>query len=236
MKSSRRPAWLPMAAALFFGVLTLALGNWQLHRADYKRALQARFDQAAVVPAEAIGAGTLSAEGDALFRRVRLTGQYDAAHQIYLDNRVLDGRPGYHVITPLRYGTGQTVLVNRGWLPAEDRRAGPYSAIPSGTVRIEGIVTRARQHYLELSAHTVDGAVWQNLDLERYRSFAGAALADVLILQVDAPADGLIRSWPRPDTGVDKHIGYAVQWFALSATIVALYGYFWIKKRWPRSV
>lgn len=234
MNGSRRPAWLPAVAAVCFGALTLSLGNWQLHRADAKRGLQARFDRAAgEAPLEVRSA--LSTDEQGLFRHVRLHGQYDARHQIYLDNRILDGRAGYHVITPLRYGQEGLVLVNRGWLAAEDRRASPDARVPAGEVTIEGIVTRARQRYFELSANTVAGAVWQNLDLDRYRAHVGAALPDALILQLAGPDDGLVRRWPRPDTGVAMHQGYALQWFALSATIAVLYGYFWMRKRWSRG-
>jgi len=229
---SRRPAWLPTVAAIFFGALTLSLGNWQLHRADTKRALQARFDRAAI---EAPIVVQVALQDDDLFRRIRLHGRYDAAHQVYLDNRLLDGRAGYHVITPLRYWHGETVLVNRGWLAAEDRRAGPYAAVPVGEVSVEGIVSHARQRYFELSAQTVDGAIWQNLDLDRYRAYAGAALPDLLILQTDGPNDGLQRHWPRPDTGVAMHQGYALQWYAMTATIVVLYAYFQVKRRWHRA-
>ena len=230
---SRRPTWLPTVAAIFFGALTLSLGNWQLHRAEAKRALQARFDQA--VGEAPLDVRDVLSEDD-LFRRVSLHGRYDAAHQIYLDNRILDGHAGYHVITPLHYGEHQVVLVNRGWLAAqEDRRAGPYSAVPDSEVSIEGIVTHARQRYLELSAQTVEGTVWQNLDLDRYRDYAGADLPDLLILQTGGPDDGLQRHWPRPDTGVEMHQAYALQWYAMTATIVVLYGYFQVFRRWRKA-
>ena len=38
-----------------------------------------------------------------------------------------------------------------------------------------------------------------------------------------APDDGLVREWPSPEFGIDKHYGYAFQWFALAATLVVFY-------------
>ena len=56
-------------------------------------------------------------------------------------------------------------------------------------------------------------------------------LAAVTVQQAGPPSDGLLRDWPRIDLGVDKHYGYAVQWFALAGLIALLYGWFQIVKR-----
>lgn len=216
-----RPAWLPIVAALFFTLLTSALGYWQWQRAEDKAQRQASFDQAMAEPALRLSlpAGNTSALH---FHRLLLRGRYDAAHQIYIDNRILAGRPGYHVITPLRFGQNGLVLVNRGWLAGGDRRMPLHAAVPAGEVWVEGIAVPARQRYFELSSLTVDGDVWQNLDLERYRSLVGTTLPDLLLLQVSASQDGLVRDWPRPDLGVERHRSYALQWYALSVTLVVL--------------
>jgi surfeit locus 1 family protein len=232
MAEQRRPAWLPVVAALFFTLLTLALGHWQWQRAEYKAGLQARFDLASAEAPLRLELRPIDA-GALYFHRLRLHGRYDAAHQIYIDNRILAGRPGYHVITPLRFGQDGLLLVNRGWLAGGDRRLSPHAAVPSGEVWVEGIALPARQRYFELSAQTVNGAVWQNLDLERYRSLVGVALPDLLLLQVSASSDGLVRDWPRPDLGVERHRSYALQWFALSATLVGLTVY--LRFRGPRA-
>jgi surfeit locus 1 family protein len=48
-------------------------------------------------------------------------------------------------------------------------------------------------------------------------------LQPVLLLQTSEQADGLQRSWPRPDTGVESHVSYAFQWYSLAATLVVLW-------------
>ncbi|MDO9225863.1 MAG: SURF1 family protein [Pseudomonadota bacterium] len=227
-RARRRPAWLPALAALFFAGLTFWLGQWQLGRAEEKRAKQADFDVAATLPALELAALPLSAP---LFSRVRVTGQFEAAYQIYLDNRLRQGQPGYHVIVPLAY-PGGVVLVNRGWLAAaSDRAVRPDAPLPSGWVTLEGLLVPAQSRYLELSEQGVTGPVWQNLSLARYREWYRGDLPDRMLLRTSPADDGLLRDWPRPDTGVERHLGYAVQWFAMTAAIFALYAYYGLWRR-----
>jgi surfeit locus 1 family protein len=217
---------------LFFAGLTVWLGLWQLGRADEKRARQTAFDTAAALPA--LDIARLSAT-PAAYQRVRVSGRFDSAYGIYLDNRMLQGRPGYHLIVPLVYPAG-VILVNRGWLPAGSDRATPPQASPWPVqVTLEGLLVPAQGRYLELSGRDVAGPVWQNLDLARYRAWYQAKhrgdLPDRMLLQTSPAADGLVRDWPRPDMGAARHLGYAVQWFAMTAAIVALYAYYGLWKR-----
>lgn len=217
-------AWLPAVAGVAVFLAALALAQWQLDRAEYKRGLQARWDEGGRLPAERLDRLPGEAEEAWLYRRLRLAGRFEPDYQVFLDNRLHRGRAGYHVVVPLRLqGTGESVLVNRGWLPAEaDRRHAPYLAVPKGGLAVEGILVRAQTRYFELGPDTVRGSVWQNLDLRRYREFYRQPLPDWLLLQTNEVGDGLVRDWPRLDAGVDKHISYAGQWFALAATSLAL--------------
>lgn len=227
-RTRRRPAWLPALTALFFAGLTFWLGHWQLGRAEEKRAKQADFDVAATLPALEIAALPVSAPP---FSRVRVTGQFAAAYQVYLDNRLLQGQPGYHVIVPLAY-PGGVVLVNRGWLAAaSDRAIRPDAPLISQRVTLEGLLVPAQSRYLELSEQGVTGSVWQNLSLARYRDWYRGDLPDRMLLQTSPADDGLLRDWPRPDSGVERHRGYAVQWFAMTAAIFALYAYYGLWRR-----
>lgn len=229
-----RPAWLPLVAALCFCALTAWLGVWQLHRAEEKRERQSALDAAAALPALELGGATLIQP----YRRVRVSGRFDERFRIYLDNRVHQGRPGYHVIVPLAHAGG-SVLVNRGWLPAAaDRSFAPHARSIEGPVSIEGVLVPARERYFQLDTGDDGGPVWQNLDLNRFRAWyrSGGELPDYLLQQMTTLDDGLVRDWPRPDAGVQRHLGYATQWFAVCAAIVALYAYYgvWRRLRAPR--
>lgn len=215
--------WPTLAALLFFG-LTLWLGNWQSERAEFKRALQARYDTASREAPIHVGATLLEPER-VLYRRLEVEGVFDDAHTIFLDNRVTGGVAGYHVLTPLRInGSALAVLVNRGWSAAGATRAElPSVPPPSGRVKLEGMAVDPHTRYIELAPAVPQGRVWQNLDFERYGRVTGLALQPVLLLQTSDQADGLQRAWDRPDTGVNTHVGYALQWYGLAATLLALW-------------
>lgn len=215
--------WPTLAAVLFFG-LTLSLGNWQSGRADAKRELQARYDAAAREPAIHVG-NTLLARDRLLYRRVEVDGVFDDAHTILIDNRVSNGVAGYHVLTPLRIRDGSlTILVNRGWVAGgPTREQVPQPPTPAGAVRLEGMAVDPNTRYFELSDTPPQGRVWQNLDFARYATTTGLQLQPVLLLQTSSAPDGLRRDWPRPDSGVDTHVSYALQWYSLAATLTALW-------------
>ncbi len=226
-----RPSWLPSLAALLCAALTAGLGQWQWQKAERKLALRANFSLAHQLPP--LDWTQVQALGEAaLYRRVRVDGEFVAPFQIWLDNRVQGGRAGYHVVTPLRLDRGASLLVNRGWhAAASDRSRLPPLTTPSARQSVEGILVRAQNRYLELAAGTQTQPVWQNLDLARYRAWFDAQLPDWLLLQTSPASDGLVRDWPLPDVGVEKHRTYAVQWFLLCAMSLGLWLNFMLRRQ-----
>src|SRR3982750_4894143 len=94
------PAPWPTVGAVLLIALTLYLGVWQTNRGDLKeerqRLLEARTRETPVVLT-----GSVESAEPLLYRKVRASGTYDAAAQIYVDNQVHLGRAGYFVVTPL---------------------------------------------------------------------------------------------------------------------------------------
>ncbi len=218
------PTLWPTLAALCFFMLTLWLGNWQSGRAEEKRAMQARVDAAMREPPVHVGPQPVD-RASVLDRRIEVTGRFDDTHTILLDNRVYQGRVGYHVLTPLRIEGGtRAMLVNRGWIPVgADRLRLPLPPVPSGKVTLEGRAVDPHSRYVELGDATPQGRLWQNLAMDRYAAQHGLALQPVLMLQTSEQQDGLVRDWPRPDSGVAMHVGYAFQWYSLATTLVVLW-------------
>lgn len=226
-------------AAVVGVLLTAAAGNWQLNRADEKERLQSEFDQGAAAEPVALTAEVMSVERLRL-RRVVVEGEYLPSAMVLLDNKVYRKKVGYQVIMPIRIaGSSRHVLVNRGWVAAGlDRGKLPSIATPSGLVRVSGIAV-VPGRFLELADADASGPVWQNLTIERYRQRWNLDLQPVVIEQVNdvgsaddgpaGPGDGLVRDWPRPDFGIAKHYGYAVQWFSLCALIIFLYLFFHVR-------
>lgn len=220
-----RPGLVPTLAAVLTIGLMAWLGNWQMHRADGKRAMEHRLDTLSSDSPVRLPSSILSDAEHYQFRRVEAQGTFLPHYQILLDNQVRNGVPGYDVVTPLRLeGSAAAVLVNRGWIPAGlDRKRLPVVPTEPGSVHVEGIAIIPSRKYLELSKHTVEGPVWENLAIERYRQAVPFPVQPVVILQQNDAPDGLVRQWPRPDAGVTMHLGYAFQWYTLAATVAVVY-------------
>jgi surfeit locus 1 family protein len=219
----RRGRFWPTLATVVGVAITLALGNWQLGRGAQKRELKARFEAQTAQPPIHVGAQALDA-GDMDLRRAEARGVFDPRHTVFIDNRIHRGTPGYHVVMPLKIeGSERYVLVNRGWIARPPVRAElPQVRTPPGPVTVSGVVVPPGRA-LELSKEVIEGRVWQNLTIERYRKAIPIVIQPFVLRQDSALDDGLVRAWPAPDFGIEKHYGYAFQWFALAATLAIFY-------------
>ena len=216
------PGRWPTVGAVLVVALTVYLGVWQTNRGDRKeerqRLLEARMRETPVVLT-----GSVPSAEPLEYRHVRAHGEYDAAGQIFLDNRVMQGRAGYHVVTPMRLADGAIVLVNRGWIArAPSYPQPPQVAVPAGRVDVAGIAVLPSSRFLELGPQTVSGSVWQNLTIARYQATTRARVLPVVVL-ADAAGEGLVAVHETPDAGVAKHREYALTWFSLAATTLVLW-------------
>ncbi len=236
MKSAvnTRRFWLITAAALVVAGTTFSLGQWQLRRAAQKEALQSAVEAQKGQPL--LDTAGLLAEphpADLIYRPARLSGTWQGDHTIYLDNRPMNGKSGFVVVTPLLLeGSAKLVLVQRGWVQRDfvDRSRLPAITTPDGRVSITGRIAPQPSKLYEFEG-VERGRIRQNLDIAAFRFETGLPLMDVSILQTEAASEGLLRNWAAPNLGVDKHYGYAFQWFALSALTVILY--FWFQVLLP---
>lgn len=222
---------LPAVAVLLMLALLLSAGFWQLRRAEEKRAIvveQAyRADKPPVVLEPAV------AKSASLERwRHRLAsarGQLRAEQQYLLDNRTYKQVAGYHVLTLLRLQDSDVhLLVNRGWLPVgPDRRQLPNVAVDAYPISMEGMIVAPPASGLLLGESGYDDAGWprvvQRVELDRIQKQLGKPLLPfVLRLAPDADA-GYARDWKlRTGLTPERHVGYAVQWFALAVALVVL--------------
>ncbi len=241
MRMNRAKA-LVLVAALLGVALTARLGVWQLDRAAQKTHLQATLDERRALPPlpPADLATTPETAAAQHHRRISLSGQWLAEATVYLENRQMQGRPGFFVVTPLRLPDGTAVLVQRGWQPRDlmDRTRVVPPPTPEGPVLVSGRIAPPPARLYDFDGPST-GSIRQNLDLLAYGREWGLRLRPLSLLQLDAAApddaarpqpgtDGLLRDWLVPATGVDKHYGYAFQWFALAALILGLYVWFQI--------
>ena len=204
MRISRFPdLWrflLISAVALICVAVTASLGFWQLGRAAQKQAVfDAITRQQALQPwhnaqlaAEVALAANSAGEAQKahlLHRPVQLQGQWLAEQTLFLDNRQMQGRPGFWVLTPLRLpGEQGVVLVQRGWAPRDfqERTRLPDVVTPAGNVQIHGHVAAAVARLYEFApAGEGEGAsrIRQNLALAAYGAETGLPLLPLVVVQ-----------------------------------------------------
>ena len=232
--NAARRSVVVLLATLVGVTLTANLGAWQLRRATQKVALQSALDTRAQMPAlsasEAM-AGGVDRAASLHYRAVHLRGRWVVDRSVWLENRQMQGRVGFYLVTPLQLeGRAEAVLVQRGWAPRDqqDRTRVPELPAPAGTIEVEGHIAPPPARLYEFSA-AASGVIRQNLDLDGFAAETHLRLLPWSLQQSASPAvadDGLMREWPRPAVDVQKHYGYAFQWFALCALMAGLYVWF----------
>ena len=221
--------WLITVAAVLGTAATLALGTWQLSRGQEKSARHERMEQRRKAPdhdaRELLAAPTAM---DLLDYPVVLRGSWLARYTVFLDNRQMQGRPGFYVVTPLRIqDSDAVVMVLRGWIPRNfgDRQKLAPVETPDGVVELRGLIAPPPAKLYEF-AGAVSGPIRQNLDLGEFRRETGLPLLDLSVQQTGTASQGLQRDWPEAGSGADKNYGYAFQWWAMSGLIAVLYVWF----------
>lgn len=219
--------WIPFVAALAAAAIGVSLGQWQTRRAAEKLAIEARQQAREAEPLSGIGT-EIRRPDEVEFRRMKVRGEFIPEWTVYLDNRPYKGAAGFYVMTPMRIaGSDMHVLVARGWVKRDvaDRAKLPPIPTPAGTLEIEGTARRAPGHVMQLGKAEAlrRGAIVQNVDASEFEEAAGLKMQPFVLEQAGDLKDGLVRDWPRPSTGVEKHQGYAFQWYALAVTALLFF-------------
>lgn len=211
---------LLVAATLAF----VALGTWQVQRLAWKEALIARVDariHAVPVPAPGPAQWPALARDGVEYRRVQAEGRFDPQRRVTVA-ATTDLGAGYWVLTPLQQRDGSWVLVNRGFVPPEQRNA---IAPPAGDVQVIGLLRWSEPGGGFLRDNVPAQGRWYSRDVQAIAATLGLQ-GPVAPYFIDAqPADGATAGWPRPGLTVvqfpNNHLGYALTWFAMAAGGVA---------------
>ncbi|MDO8271748.1 MAG: SURF1 family protein [Gammaproteobacteria bacterium] len=227
-----RPGWKLTAFTLVFTPLLLWLGFWQLDREQEKVALQADFENRGQRPAIPLESVDWSRPDESAYLKISATGVYDNERSYLLDNRVYQGHVGYELISPFTTQSDMTVLVNRGWIAQGATRA----ELPQIT-RVEGQVAITATIYVPLEepfllSSTPEGgqATWprviQSIQVSQMEQELDQTLAPYTI-RPQEKSPGLEQSnWQTVNMLPEKHRAYAVQWFAMTFALLAMYAFF----------
>ncbi|MDG2461365.1 MAG: SURF1 family protein [Luminiphilus sp.] len=218
-----------LAGALLLGLL-LNLGFWQLGRASEKAALEARWEARSAIPAVTPAALVADVPAEALAdRAVSWQGVFRGDAYLLLDNRLHRGQVGYHVIA-LAEADGLLVPVNLGWLAGDpSRRTTPRPELPSGTVMIDGrvYVPSAKPIMMQKPVPpdslpaTVQTLYWDNWN-DVLTALTGTPVFPYQVRVLSDSPHALLAEWAVVNQAPSKHIGYAVQWFAMAAVLLLI--------------
>ena len=230
---SRQWWWTTLLVIAAAGVM-VRLGMWQLDRLDQRRGFNARVSAQIARPPLTLDAASLAEDLAGMeYRQVVVTGTYDHAQQVALRNQEHDGRLGVHLLTPLRIaGADMAVLVDRGWIPAEDAAPERWGAYDEpGLVEVRGVIrqSRGRPDFGGVADPTpAPGqrlSAWNMANVEGIGRQTSLRLAPIYVQQAPDPPRAALpaRSQPQLDLGEGSHMGYALQWFAFAAVLAIGY-------------
>ena len=217
--------FIPTSLIIATLVLLISLGFWQLDRADEKRAIEDQIFRANSGDVELIDSAEFLKDKE--HYHVRLQGSYVGDKQFIYDNQIVDQISGYYVLTPfILRGASNAILINRGfisWNGKRDKLADIDIEEKLTEVKVQ-ISKPVKRMELKVSETTRDFPVLiQALDLDEMSTITSLDFVSVVGLLSPESEDGYVRQW-EPYTGsIERHIGYAIQWF-LMALVLAFIG------------
>ena len=216
----------------------IRLGIWQLDRLEGRRAFNSRvLAQTTQSPLELTGVALDANLGDMEYRQVSVIGEYDHEGEIALRNQHWQNQWGVHLVTPLRIaGSDETILVDRGWIPAEDFNSGDWSAFHEpGQVEVTGVI-RAPQSKADYGSRSDptpapgDPALkaWNFINISAIQAQTPYPLLSAYVQQAPDPSWTGLPYRTQPDIEITEgpHMGYAIQWFAFAAVLGLGYPFF----------
>lgn len=222
---SRR--WLLFAAVVvLLCYATWWLGQWQFHRLDDRLAsnavVRANEDRAPAPVSDVLAPGRTVAEDDE-WRQVTATGTYDAEQTVIVRYRTRDGASGIDVVVPLVTTEGATLLVDRGWMAADNEGATPSDVPPppTGEVTVEGWV---RADATGDSTKVTDGSA-RAISSEQIGAAIGQEVYGgfVVLETEDGEPAADLEPVELPELDNGPHFFYGLQWWFFG--LLALFGF-----------
>ena len=215
------PSILILATMAFLA----SLGFWQLDRADQKRTIEASIQKANTGVVELIVNQNELLNKE--YYEVRLQGSYVSDKQFIYDNQIVDQASGYYVLTPfVLTGQSNAIMINRGFIPWNGRRDQLDDIAVDSTSREIKIQVSRPIKRIELKTSDISNqfpVLIQAIDFDVIEEISSTSFVDVIGLLDPSSDDGFVRKW-EPYTGsIEKHIGYAIQWF-LMALVLGIIG------------
>jgi surfeit locus 1 family protein len=215
-------------------LLLVSLGYWQLSRAEEKRKLLQDF----LMRVEAPPKTAAEIKEAKQFHRVILTGQFDNNHTFLLDNKIFNHQVGDEVYTPFYVPIlKQTILVDRGFIPlGQNRNVLPVIPDILGQVTITGLLDLPPRYAALGSIADSSHLIWplriEFVNLRLLKSYLPNtfSLSPYILRLPKNHSAGFAIEWQIMSMPPEKHVAYAVQWFALALTLLILFVVFTVRR------
>lgn len=221
------PHILPFMAGLFLIALFTGLGRWQIDRMHESQSIEDQRLSNAQQPLQSLPK-TMGEPQEWRYAPISVNGVWMSDQQFLLDNQVRNQKAGYSVLTPFRLDDGRTVLIDRGWVPLVD---GARDNLPSVALTSNNPQKISGHLYSPFEATTINQkyfqargwpAVISDMDFKFIGSLLGVTVEPFAVRMNADQEHGYLRQWPLPPFSPSKHLGYAVQWFALALALLVI--------------
>ncbi len=239
---------IPTVAAAAALAVLLNLGFWQLDRLGWKETLIAQVKESVSnPPVPAPGPSSwpeLETTDD--YRHVQVSGSFlDGAVFYYTALSKPAGAlggPGLMVYAPFRTSDGWTVFVNRGFLPQglDAGRRAEALVPPEGTVTLTGLLRLSEKPNWTTPEPDQNDRIWFARDTDAMAAFLGRSGSDLAPYSIDldaqlTPQSGLPQAGETIVRFKNDHLGYALTWFGIAATLIGVYLTWAAGVLWPRN-
>jgi surfeit locus 1 family protein len=223
-----RPLLGMSIASLITFVMLLLLGSWQVQRLAWKQDLIAQTEnRLAGTPLDLQEALALGDDlSDTQYVKVETFGHFDHAAEVFLFTSKGQAGVGFQVITPLVMDSGETVFVDRGFIPSkfkevETREAGQLE----GRVRVVGLLRTSIPPAKFTPKANHETRVWYSRDLVDIAEFLAISSPVPVFIDADNTPNpgGLPLGGKTIVTFPNSHLGYAITWFGLALSLLAVY-------------
>ncbi|ALV44992.1 cytochrome oxidase biogenesis protein Surf1, facilitates heme A insertion [Arthrobacter alpinus] len=221
--------WLGyFALALVFAMACVALGNWQMNRRNAVVENIAKIQQnysGTIVDYNDVAGNFDDLDLAKEWTQVRMVGSYITDDQRIVRNRPLNGAPGYEVLVPFKLSNGETVIIDRGWLPIGNKEAGHPDIIPQPESGVVEVVARLKPAEPKLDRGAPVGQL-ASIELNDYAAQLSYPIKTgaygQLATESPAAASNPV-AFPAPSIDEGSHLSYAMQWIAFG--VLAFFGF-----------
>ena len=223
-----KPGIIPTIVFLLILPILLRLGFWQLDRAEEKRGLISLFKQQNELGPLFIKSN-IKLDEKLNYRKAKVEGKYNLSKQIFIDNKIYQGKTGVYVMTPFKLKNSEySILVNRGWVPmAIDRLTLPNITTTNKELTLFGKIKMQSKKPFTVGERFQSNQGWpalmQWINLPEIEKTSGLKLLPYVLLLDEKEQSGYVRNWKPVVMQPEKSTSYAVQWFALALALTIIY-------------